>query len=85
MLLIKNQNVDYVSSKADYELEDGTLLFEEGWNGEIYRNGRKDKKDTNKEYKPVYRFQVDNVDINNLEENSDEWLYETEIIGFEEI
>ena len=68
MLLIKSENVDYISSKADYELEDGTLLFEEDWNGEIYRNGWKDEKDTNKEYKPVYRFQLDNVDLNNLEE-----------------
>ena len=43
-----------------------------------------DEKDTNKEYKPVYRFQLDNVDLNNLEENSDEWNYESEIVGFEE-
>lgn len=85
ILLIKNENIDHVSSKADYELEDGTLLFEEDWNGEIYRNGWKNEKDTNKEYKPVYRFQVDNIDLNNLEENSDEWLYESEILGFEEI
>lgn len=84
MLLIKSENVDYISSKADYELEDGTLLFEEDWNGELYRNGLKNEKDTNKEYKPVYRFQLDNVDLNNLEENSDEWNYESEIVGFEE-
>ena len=84
MLKIKERNVKYVNSIADYELEDGTLLFEEDWNGEIYRNGWKDEKDTNKEYKPVYRFQLDNVDLNNLEENSDEWNYESEIVGFEE-
>lgn len=85
MLLIKGENVKYVSSTADYELEDGTLLFEEDWNGEIYRNGWKNERDTNKEYKPVYRFQLDNVDLNNLEENSDEWNYESEIVGFEEV
>lgn len=85
MLLIKEKNVKHVSSTADYELEDGTLLFEEDWNGEIYGNGWKDGKDTNIEYKPVYRFQIDKVDLNNLEENSDEWLYEYEILGFEEI
>lgn len=84
MLKIKERNVKYVNSIADYELEDGTLLFEEDWNGKIYRNGWKDEKDTNKEYKPVYRFQLDNVDLNNLEENSDEWNYESEIVGFEE-
>lgn len=85
MLLIKEKNVKHVSSTADYELEDGTLLFEEDWNGEIYGNGWKNEKDTNKEYKPVYRFQVDNIDLNNLKENSDEWLYKSEILGFEEI
>lgn len=83
MLLIKNRNVKYVSSFADYELEDGTLLFDVDWNGEIYRNGLKDEKDTNLEYKPVYRFQIDNINLDNLEENSDEWNKANEIVGFE--
>lgn len=85
MLLIKNKNVKYVSSYADYELEDGTLLFEQDWNGEIYRNGFKDAKDTNYEYRPVYKFQVDNINIDDLEENSEEWNKALEIIGFEKI
>lgn len=83
MLLIKDTHVMHVSSYADYELEDGTLLFEQDWNGELYRNGWKDEKDTNYEYVPVYRFQLDNIDINNIEENSDEWLEAVEIVGFE--
>lgn len=82
ILLIKEQNVKYVSSYADYELEDGTLLFEQDWNGELYRNGWKDEKDTNYEYVPVYKFQLDNIDINNIKENSDEWLEAVEIVGF---
>lgn len=83
MLLIKDTHVMHVSSYADYELEDGTLLFEQDWNGELYRNGWKDEKNTNYEYVPVYRFQLDNIDINNIEENSDEWLEAVEIVGFE--
>lgn len=85
MLKIKNRSVKHISSHADYELEDGTLLFEQDWNGEIYGNGLKNEKDTNKEYRPVYRFEVDNVDIDTLEENSDEWNSAMEIVGFEEM
>lgn len=85
MLKIRNRNVEHVSSHADYELEDGTLLFEMDWNGEIYGNGWKDGKDTNCEYRPIYRFELENIDINSLEENSDEWLKAIEIVGFEEI
>lgn len=83
MILIKNRNVEYVSSYADFELEDGTLLFEQDWNGEIYRNGWKNEKDTNCEYKPVYKFEIDNINLDDLEENSDEWNNANEIVGFE--
>lgn len=80
MLKIKEKNV----KNADYELEDGTLLFEMDWNTEIYRNGFKDGKDTNCEYKPIYRFQIENINLDSLEENSEDWYKATEIIGFEE-
>ena len=85
MLLVKNQNVKKVNSYADYELEDGTLLFEQDWNGELYGNGLKKSKNTNCEYKPVYRYQIENIDIDNLEENSEEWNKAFEIVGFEEM
>ena len=85
MLLIKEKNVEYVSSYADYELEDGTLLFNEDWNGEVYRNGWKDNKDTNCQYRPVYKFELDNINLDELEENSDAWDEAVEIVGFEEI
>lgn len=85
MLIVKNRNVRYVSSCADYELEDGTLLFEQDWNGEIYRNGWKNENNTNKEYKPVYKFEIDNINLDDLEENSDAWNEAMEIVGFEEI
>lgn len=85
MLLIKRKHVEYVSSYADFELEDGTLLFETDWNGELYRNGWKNDKDTNFEYKPVHKFEIDNINLDNLEENSDAWNEAMEIVGFEEV
>lgn len=85
MLLIKRKHVEYVSSYADFELEDGTLLFETDWNGELYRNGWKNNKDTNCEYKPVYKFEIANINLSELEENSDAWNDAMEIVGFEEV
>jgi hypothetical protein len=72
---------------ADYELENGILLFEEDWNTEIYRNGYDtiNNCDSNKEYKPVYRFEIENIDLEEIEENSEEWYRATEIVGFEEV
>ena len=86
MLKIIDKHVKYVSSYADYKLENGVLLFGEDWNGEIYGNGFDEEKEkiTGFEYKPVYRFEVENIDISKIEENSDEWNFYTEIIGFEE-
>ena len=81
MLLIKEKNV---SNSINYVLEDGTELYEVDWNGEIYSNGFKDGKDTNCTYKPVYRFQVENIDLDTLEENSKEYDEASEIIGFEQ-
>lgn len=87
MLLIKNENFERVGHKVDYELENGVLLYEIDWNGEIYRNGFDpiNEKDTNKSYKPVYRFEIDNINLDELEENSDEWYRACEIIAFKEI
>jgi hypothetical protein len=75
------------NSLADYELENGILLFEKDWNTEIYRNGYDtiNNCDSNKEYKPVYRFEIENIDLNKIEENSEKWYYATEIISFEEL
>lgn len=66
MKKIKETNCKY---KVDYVLEDGTELYEADWNGEIYSNGWKNGKDTNRTYEPVYE---------QVEED------EYEIIGFEE-
>ena len=81
MLLIKEKNIN---NSIDYVLEDGTELYKIDWNGEIYLNGFKDGKDTNCTYKPVYRFQSENIDLNALEENSKEYDEASEIIGFEQ-
>lgn len=71
MLKIKNENVNWVGYLADYELENGILLFDSDWNGEIYREGfdPKTKKNNGRYYRPVYK-----------EVDEDEF----EIIGFEE-
>lgn len=86
MLLIKRSNFERMNNIVDYELENGILLYEMDWNTEVYTNGYdpEEEKETNVSYKPVYRFEIDNIDINNLEENSDEWNTACEIIGFEE-
>ena len=82
MIKIKHENV---IKHIDYVLEDETELYNEDWNTEVYRNRSKDGKNTNLEYKPVYKYQIENIDISKLEENSDEWLDAVEIIGFEVI
>ena len=89
MLLIKEKNVkNNLGHNIDYVLENGVELYDSDWNGEIYKNGyiRKngdDGENTNEVYKPVFRFQYENIDIDKLEENSDEWNYAFEILGFE--
>lgn len=37
------------------------------------------------EFIPIYRYEEENIDINELEENSDEWLHAVEIVDFREI
>lgn len=86
MLLIKKTNFERLNHFVDYELENGILLYDIDWNTEIYINGYdpNTEKNTGKCYKPVYRFEIDNIDIDSLKENSDEWDKAFEIIGFEE-
>ena len=74
----------------DYILENGIELYEMDWNGEVYGHGVVNHKNVNHKnneyiYKPVYRYEIDNINLNDLEENSDEWCRACEIIGFEEI
>lgn len=71
MLKIKNENVKWVGYQADYELENGILLFDTDWNGEIYTEGfdPKTEKSNGRRYSPVYK-EVDEEQF--------------EIIGFEE-
>lgn len=86
MLLVKKQNCKINGHIVDYELENGVLLYSIDWNGELYGNGFNpdNKENTNCEYKPVYKYQLDNIDISEVEENSEEWYKLTEIVGFEE-
>ena len=70
MLKIKSINTDYIGSRMDYVLEDGTMLHESEWNGEWYQvDGQR--------YKPVY------IGIGEADEDGDFAEYET--IGFEKL
>ena len=35
-------------------------------------------------FKPVYRFEVEDIDLDQIEENSDEWFKAVEVVDFEE-
>ena len=87
MVKIKNKNFKRVGHWVDFELENGVLLYGEDWNGEVYRTGfdEKNGKDNNYNYRPIYKFEQENLDITKIEENSNEWDEAFEIMGFEEI
>ena len=51
MIKIKNENITINGHQFEYQLENGELLHESEWNGELYtvkKNGREI------EYKPIY-------------------------------
>lgn len=56
MVRVKSTHVKHVSAYADYELENGILLFSTDWNGEIYGTGFDpiNESDDKNEYRPVY-------------------------------
>lgn len=86
MIKIINRNFKRVDSWVDYELENGILLYEEDWNGEIYRTGydEKKEKDSQYSYRPIFKYEIENLDICEIEENTDEWYDAMTVIGFEE-
>lgn len=60
MLKIKNENVKMNGHWFDYELEDGTLLHNQEWNGEQYTVKNEDGSET--EYRPIYfKYVFDDV------------------------
>ena len=77
MIAIKERNPLRMGSYFDYELENGELLHSSEWNGESYTT------DTGR-YTPVHRFDVEDIDLEAIEENSPEWDRAVEIIGFED-
>ena len=86
MLLIKKYGGRYDYENYDYELENGILLFSKDWNGEAYIKGfdPNSKEWNNDSFKAIYRFQEENINIEELEENSPEWNRAVEILGFEQ-
>jgi hypothetical protein len=79
MLKIKATNARHVGENYDYELSDGTLLHVSEWNGEAYTVKADGREIT---YRPVYRYQAEQIDLGSIEENSPEWDAAVEIIGF---
>lgn len=70
---------------------DGSVFALDGWNGEKYTNCWKcvDEWTVDPEQpgrfatKPIYRFQVDEIDLDGLEENSEEWENAVEIVDYD--
>lgn len=74
-----------------YELDDGRRVAMDGWNGEVYGDcwevGGEQDMDVKQDglvFKPVHRFEVENIDLDEIEENSDEWENALEIVDFME-
>lgn len=86
MIKVKNVNVKFNSTVFDYELENGLLLHNNDWNTEVYSEALNSLTGEilKNEYKPIYRYEEENIDISVLEENSDEWHRALEVLGFEE-
>lgn len=73
------------------EMEDGRHIALDGWNGEQYTDcwqvGGENDMDIVKDgmtFKPVYRFQAEELDLDSIEEDSDEWDRAMEVVDFEE-
>lgn len=81
MLKIKEERPYRMGSYFDYELENGTLLHSDEWNGERYfvkENGRE------AEYIPVYRWQAEGTEpVEERLDNVEEFERSIEIVGFE--
>lgn len=68
-----------------------------GWNGERYFdcwecdkpfwfNGKYSANQKSNEkytFTPIYNYQIENIDLETIEENSDEWLNAVEIVDFD--
>ena len=83
MLKIKRNNPVVNGHKFEFELVGGTLLHPDEWNGIAYTTKDKNGKDQ-ETYNPVYRHEVDNINISTIDENSDLWYRALEIVGFDE-
>ena len=86
--------VGYWSGEHDYiEMVevDGGIYALSGWNGEKFTNCWKcidewtvDPDEPGRFVAtPVYRFQVEEIDLDSLEENSEEWKSAVEIINYD--
>ena len=80
-------------SDNDIELikKDGHIYALDGWNGEKYLScwecGGAYNMDAISEsdisIKPIYRYDIENINLNVVDENSDEWEYACEIVDYQ--
>ena len=67
---------------------DGVLYALSGWNGEKYTDCWEcldqctPVEGSSYTLTPVYRFEVENIDLDTIEENSDEWDKAIEIVDY---
>ena len=67
---------------------DGEIFVLAGWNGEKYTDCWKCKDqwteidDGEYSLRPVYRFEDEEIDLDSVEENSEEWYKLTEIVDY---
>lgn len=70
---------------------DGALYCAAGWNGEAYAHSFRvlNRYDLDPDYpqevtlRPIYVFEVEGIDPDSVEENSDEWNRVTEFADFD--
>lgn len=87
--MVKNIGTWWNSRNIDLVEVDGKVYALHGWNGEEYRDCweclGENHMDAGENYclRPIHRFEVEEIDLEELEENSPEWDRAVEIIDYE--
>lgn len=70
------------SDVYSYIMDDGKTYNFKGWNGEEWGDWWEEMNPDNCGTcaRPVYRFDLEDIDLDTLEENGDEWNAATEIV-----
>lgn len=83
-----NRDIELIKFN-DGHMHAGQVFALHGWNGEEYVKcwecvGDRNMDASEEEYclKPIHRFELENVDLDSVEENSDEWNRQCEFVDF---